>query len=59
MNKLVAYLNPLWVWVLAWWLILNGAAYTVVSALAGDNLKGLGEQLMHHWQQWKGLFTWL
>lgn len=55
MNKLLSYLNPLWVWVLAWWLILNGAAHTLTHAITGDSLKGLVSLLWSQFEQWKGL----
>ena len=59
MNKLVSYLSPLWVWVGVWWCVMNGAMYTVVSALAGNSFKGILDELYTSWLQWKGLFTWL
>ena len=55
MTKLVAYLNPLWVWVGVWWLVLNGAAHTLTQAITGDSLKGLGAMLWDTLEQWKGL----
>lgn len=55
MNKLMSYLSPLWVWLGAWFLILNGVAYVLAQAITGDSLKGLGALLWEHFEQWKGL----
>ncbi|TXJ08496.1 MAG: hypothetical protein E6Q25_05335 [Acinetobacter sp.] len=59
MNKLISYLNPLWVWVIGWFFILNGVAYTITKSITGDSLKGLGSILWEQWALFKGLFTWL
>ncbi|MBK8454117.1 MAG: hypothetical protein WAQ53_07965 [Thiofilum sp.] len=55
MNKLLSYTSPFWVWLIAWVLIMNGAAHTLAQAITGDSLKGLGALLWEHLEQWKGL----
>ncbi|WP_020560538.1 hypothetical protein [Thiofilum flexile] len=55
MSKLTAYLSPLWIWVVIWGLVMNGAIHTLAQAITGESLPELASLFGSQWEQWRGL----